>query len=152
MISLGHIPVRRGVAEREPLRVALDTLAAGGLVGVFPEGTRTSGAVEQVERGVGYLALRAGCPVVPVACVGTERLLPRGSRLPRLRQPVAVSFGPSVDLGAPAGRASRSAIGEATEQIRAELAALVLRTRTTHATVAPGRTGPPVAANRKESR
>src|SRR5262249_12451672 len=83
---IGQIPVRRAVPEREPLLTALATLAEGGIVGIFPEGTRGAGGEpQQVRHGIAYLALRAGCPVVPVACLGTERVLARGRRIPRLR-------------------------------------------------------------------
>src|SRR5437763_2466913 len=61
-----QIPVRRGAPDRTALRRALDVLAAGGVLGVFPEGTRGEGRLESVQHGIGYLALRAGCPIVPV--------------------------------------------------------------------------------------
>ena len=50
---------------------------------MFPEGTRGSGRLETVQHGIGYLALRAGCPVVPVVCLGTAEALPKGHKLPR---------------------------------------------------------------------
>ncbi|MBI3688263.1 MAG: 1-acyl-sn-glycerol-3-phosphate acyltransferase [Actinobacteria bacterium] len=151
MDSLGQIPVRRGVPEREPLNAALATLAAGGIVGVFPEGTRTAGTVQQVQRGVGYLALRARCPVVPVACVGTERVLRRGHRLPRPGQPVTVAFGSPMSVGTPSGGASRSAITDAADRVRDVLGAHVETTRAIHATTT-SRSGVRGAANRKEVR
>ena len=38
---IGQVAVRRGAADRRPLTLALDVLRGGGLVAVFPEGTRT---------------------------------------------------------------------------------------------------------------
>jgi 1-acyl-sn-glycerol-3-phosphate acyltransferase len=119
---IGQIPVRRGVVERAPLQAALAMLAAGGVVAVFPEGSRGAGTVESVRHGVAYLALRSGCPVVPVACHGT-----RGMQ--RLRRPrVRIAFGEPVEL--PVGRAaSRRNVGEAAERIRGAMAAHVVTTR-----------------------
>jgi 1-acyl-sn-glycerol-3-phosphate acyltransferase len=119
---IGQIAVRRGVPEREPLFTALATLAEGGVVGIFPEGTRGSGDVREVRHGIAYLALRSGCPVVPVACVGTERVLPRDRRLPRLRQPVTVAFGHPTQVAAPGTTPSRQNVAATAERIRALLA------------------------------
>lgn len=126
---IGQIPVRRGTAERAPLAAALDTLAAGGVVGVFPEGTRRGGEVDRVERGVAYLALRSGCPLHPVACHGTARL--RGRAAARSwRPPVRVVIGEQVAL--PEGaRASRRTVAEAADRVRGALATHVAATRPT---------------------
>ena len=119
---IGQIPVRRGVPEREPLLTALATLAEGGIVGIFPEGTRGSGDVREVRHGIAYLALRSGCPVVPVACLGTERVLPKGRRLPRLRQRVTVAFGAATRVTEPGTVRNRHNVAAAAERIRALLA------------------------------
>lgn len=125
---IGQIPVRRGIAERAPLQRALAALAAGGVVGVFPEGTRGAGTVEQVQHGIAYLALRSGCPVVPVACHGTGALLRRGRPVRRPR--VRVAFGAPIAVSGQR-RASRRMIAAAAEDIRAALAAHVAATRPT---------------------
>jgi 1-acyl-sn-glycerol-3-phosphate acyltransferase len=119
---IGQIPVRRGVPERGPLFTALATLAEGGAVGIFPEGTRGAGEVSQIRHGIAYLAVRSGCPVVPVACVGTQRVLPRGHLVPRLRRPVTVSFGSAAAVAAPGTPASRQNIAAAADRIRQLLA------------------------------
>jgi 1-acyl-sn-glycerol-3-phosphate acyltransferase len=119
--KIGQIPVRRGVAEREPLVTALAVLAEGGIVGIFPEGTRRADATEssallEVRHGIAYLALRSGCPVVPVACLGTERVLPRGRALPAWRRPVTVAFGPPLPVATE--RPTRQAIAVTATRIR----------------------------------
>jgi len=117
---LGQIPVRRDVVERAPLLTALEVLASGGAVGIFPEGSRGEGTVAEVRHGIAYLAVRSGAPVVPVACIGTAAILHRRSiRRPRVR----IVFGTPVSVAA--GRASRSAIAGAAEQIRVAMADLV---------------------------
>jgi 1-acyl-sn-glycerol-3-phosphate acyltransferase len=119
---IGQIPVRRGIAERTPIIAALDTLAAGGAIAVFPEGTRGSGEVSAVQHGIAYLAVRSGAPVLPVACVGTP-VIWRHRRTWR-RPPVRVVFGTPVKVSSE-GRTSRCAVAEAAEQIRSELSDLV---------------------------
>jgi len=65
------IPVRRGEFDREALRKALAVLAAGEVLLVAPEGTRSPALIEARE-GIAYMAHRSGCPIVPVAVEGTE--------------------------------------------------------------------------------
>jgi cytidylate kinase len=119
----GQIPVDRGRADRAALGEALNVLANGELLGMFPEGTRGNGRMESVQHGVGYVALRAGVPVVPVACVGTERAMPRGAKLPRFGARVLIAFGPAFRLEATGDPHSRRAVAEAAEEIRAHVAA-----------------------------
>lgn len=73
---LGAFPVRRGEADAESLQTARAILAAGGLVVVFPEGTRIDepDALGSPHHGAGRLALETGAPIVPTAIVGTHRL------------------------------------------------------------------------------
>lgn len=117
---IGQIPVRRGIAERAPLVAALDTLAEGGVVGIFPEGTRGVGDVSRVEHGIAFLALRSGCPVVPVACLGTASAF-AGWRPGRRRQ-VRVVFGEPFVIGTGRSGPARRTVAEAAEEIRIVLA------------------------------
>jgi 1-acyl-sn-glycerol-3-phosphate acyltransferase len=118
-----QIPVRRGTPDRTALGRALDVLAGGGVLGVFPEGTRGSGRLETVQHGIGYLALRAGCPVVPVVCLGTADALPKGSKLPRFRTRMDVVFGPAFEIDVDGNPRARSTVAAAAEQIRQHLLA-----------------------------
>ena len=116
-----QIPIRRGTPHREALRQALAVLEQGGALGVFPEGTRGAGTLETVQHGIGYLALRAGCPVVPVVCLGTAEALPKGKRFPRFRAPVDVVFGPPFHVVVDGPPRARSTVAAAAEQIRMHL-------------------------------
>lgn len=94
--SLGGFPVRRGAPDRQALRIAAAELARGGVVVIFPEGTRSvDGRLQPAEPGAALLALRTGAPVLPVAVVGAHRVLPKGARLPRPR-PIVVRLGPPL--------------------------------------------------------
>jgi 1-acyl-sn-glycerol-3-phosphate acyltransferase len=116
-----QIPIRRGAPHREALRRALDVLHGGGVLGVFPEGTRGAGTLESVQHGVGYLALRAACPVVPVVCLGTAEALPKGRVLPRWRSPVDIVFGPPFTVDVDGHPRARSTVAAAAEQVRTRL-------------------------------
>ena len=68
-------PVR---ADREALQRCQAVLTGGEPLVMFPEGTRRSGTEgQELKDGVAYLALRAGCPVVPVGIGGSECAMPR---------------------------------------------------------------------------
>lgn len=121
LLLLGQIPVHRGRPDRSALREAVAELERGGVVGMFPEGSRGSGQLEQVQHGVAYLALRTGVPIVPVACVGTALAMPYGARRPVWRAPVSVSFGEAFQLEVPTNRHARRAVAAAAEEIRLRL-------------------------------
>lgn len=118
---LGLIPVHRGQADRAALQAGLACLAGGGALGVFPEGTRGTGGLQQVADGLAYLALRSGAAVVPLAVHGTGAALPRGHRVPRFRAPVRVVFGPAVQLNIAGDPRARSTVRAAAEQLRLAL-------------------------------
>jgi len=118
-----QIPVRRGAPDRTALTRALGVLDNGGVLGVFPEGTRGEGKLETIQHGIGYLALRAGCPVVPVLCTGTAEALPKGRLLPKWRAPVDIVFGPAFRIEVDGNRRARSTVAAAAEQVREHLLA-----------------------------
>jgi 1-acyl-sn-glycerol-3-phosphate acyltransferase len=94
---LGAIPMSRTRAPLGALRTALAELAAGGTVGVFPEGARVWNWGEAVpKRGAAWLARRAGVPLIPIAIAGTERVMPRGTHKIK-RAPVRVVVCEAID-------------------------------------------------------
>lgn len=93
--GMGAIPVDRGGgrAVLTAFEAAVPILRAGGLVAVFPEGTRSpDGRLYRGRTGAVRLAAQAGVPVIPVGIRGTDRIRPSGARLPR-RRPITLSFG-----------------------------------------------------------
>ncbi|RLK53936.1 lysophospholipid acyltransferase family protein [Actinokineospora cianjurensis] len=117
--AIGQIPVRRGAPDRTPLTTAVGVLREGGLVGIFPEGTRGAGDVNAAEQGAAWLVRSTGAVVLPVATRGTRR--PEGGGR-RFRPPVDVLVGEPFELTVGKGRAG---LVSATEEIRARLAGLV---------------------------
>lgn len=124
LVNSGQIPVVREAIDPRPVRLCLDIVRAGGIIGVFPEGTRGDGRVLTAKPGVGYFALRTGAPVLPVACTGTyEMAHRRGVRRPLATLTVGepMRFEKHPD-GVPL---NRKPVAEVTERIRARLADLV---------------------------
>lgn len=73
--QLGSFPVKRGKADIQAIRQALKVLAAGQVLGIFPEGTRSkTGEMQAAFEGTALLAARAQVPIVPVALHGRYRL------------------------------------------------------------------------------
>jgi 1-acyl-sn-glycerol-3-phosphate acyltransferase len=94
--AVGQIPVRRGggSAADRALASAREVLDAGGVLGIYPEGTRSpDGRLYKGHTGVARMALGCGATVVPVACAGTSDIQPIGAMQPRLFRSLRVSFG-----------------------------------------------------------
>jgi len=96
ILWLGAIPMSRTRAPLGALRVALAELAAGGTVGLFPEGVRVwAWGEERPRRGAAWLACRAGVPLLPVAIAGSDDAMGRGARH-LSRRPVHVTVGEPI--------------------------------------------------------
>jgi 1-acyl-sn-glycerol-3-phosphate acyltransferase len=97
--SLYAFPVRRGTADLAAVKEALRRLKAGGVVLVFPEGTRTrDGSIGPMHGGPAAIAARAGVPIVPMVIDGAFEAWPRTRRLPR-PQRIRVACGRAVSAG-----------------------------------------------------
>lgn len=96
---MGAIPVdRSGGSNREALTAAVNSLRAGEVIGIFPEGKTSDGEdLLEFKKGVALLAHRTGVPVIPCAFEGTQHVFPRGSRVPKSTT-VQVSFGESLSV------------------------------------------------------
>jgi 1-acyl-sn-glycerol-3-phosphate acyltransferase len=106
MDRMGHIPVIRGTSNTDAMAVAVEELAKGACIGMFPEGTRSLGRELRARSGVGWLA--KAVPDATVVCVRTngttdvvrvpkrpsvtlEFYLPRGGQLQPDESPLAFS-------------------------------------------------------------
>jgi glycerol-3-phosphate dehydrogenase (NAD(P)+) len=70
----GCFPVRRGESDPDAMETARQVLASGGVVVIFPEGTRLrAGGVGRPRRGAFRLALQTGADVLPVCVIGSDR-------------------------------------------------------------------------------
>jgi 1-acyl-sn-glycerol-3-phosphate acyltransferase len=116
--ALGGFPVDRGVPDRSSLHTALAALAGGEPVVVFPEGTRRKGPlIEDLHDGAAYLAARAGVPMVPVGIGGSEEILAKGRKVPKLRRVVLV-VGDPLEPPRRDGPVRRSDVAVLTQRLR----------------------------------
>lgn len=84
---LGQIPLSRFDVDPAAIKDCLKVLRDGGVVAIYPEGTRGDGEFRHFHTGVAYLALVTGAPVVPLVMFGTrepgghmDSVPPRGAR------------------------------------------------------------------------
>ena len=93
------IPLNRGGMGIVGFKATLKSLKAGGVVVIFPEGTRSkNGELQQLKGGFIALVRRAKVPLVPCGFIGAHECLPRGTgaiRFRRIRcvygEPISVS-------------------------------------------------------------
>ena len=99
--AAGHVEVDRD-RGRGGFDAALQALRSGALVVVYPEGSITKnsdGRLMELKSGAVRLALESGFPLIPVAQIGAQEILPAYSRRPRLlKRPVV-----TIDVGRPLG-------------------------------------------------
>lgn len=123
--GVGQIPIEQATGDRDALRAARAVLRRGGIVGVFPEGTRGPGVVERAQQGAAFLALREDAPVLPVACLGTRSAGAERDAWPRPRSRLAVVLGEPFRLGDGQDGPGREQLRRATETLRTALVAHV---------------------------
>lgn len=118
LAAAGSFPVRRGEGDVEAFETAVRIVRAGGVMAMFPEGTRRRKGVRKKHEarphtGTARIALSAEAPLVPAAIRGMDRLSRFG--------PLSVAFGPPVPLGDLADADSYAAARAATERLWAEI-------------------------------
>lgn len=106
----GAYPVKRGSADRSAIREALKQLEQGWAVGIFLQGTRTAdGLIPEPKIGAALIAAKAQAPLLPVSLWGTQRILAKGSPLPR-PVPLTIRIGEPIDPPASTDRQGLEAV------------------------------------------
>ncbi|MFC8830150.1 lysophospholipid acyltransferase family protein [Streptomyces sp. NPDC057137] len=140
LLSIGQLKVDRTTTDRAAVTDALGVLQGGGVLGIFPEGSRGEGDFASLRSGLAYFAVRTGAPIVPVAVLGsTERRGRLIGALPPLRSRIDVVFGDAFDAqeeevrssakggggrrAGGSGRRTRQAMDDATLRIQKRLTA-----------------------------
>lgn len=119
--SIGSFPVRRGTPDRKAIRRSLEVLERGGVLVIFPEGTRSlDGRLRDAEPGAAMIALRTGIPVLPAAVVNSHRILPKGARWPRFER-VTVRFGALLHVPKIDGRLDHETLAHWGRRIMTEI-------------------------------
>ncbi|QPC46714.1 lysophospholipid acyltransferase family protein [Mangrovibacillus cuniculi] len=112
--QLQAFPVKRGLSDREALRKGLKLLKEGGVLGLFPEGTRSkNGQLGKGLAGAGFFALRTNAYVVPCAIIGPYKKFAT----------VKVVYGKPIDLAE--YRENRAGAEEVTAVIMGEIQKLI---------------------------
>ena len=123
--STGQIPLRRGnpAGARRAIDDALGVLDRGGVIGVYPEGTRSrDGMLHRGNLGPARLAAASGAAIVPVGLLGTDKVQAPDERLPHVGQQVRVRFGQPIRLQPYANH--RAHLRDVTDSMMADIADL----------------------------
>lgn len=122
--GIGQLPVDRsgGRASEAALSTGLRVLSRGGLLGIYPEGTRSpDGRLYRGKTGVARIALEAQVPVIPVAMIDTEKIQPPGRLVPRIGR-VGLRIGRPLDFSRYRGlEGDRFVLRSVTDEIMYEL-------------------------------
>lgn len=126
----GVHPVDRSTADVEAFRLAIRILEAGDVLLIFPEGTRSpDGTLQEPRDGLAVLALRTNAAIVPIGINGSDRVWPKGRKLPIPvpRRTITVRIGTPFHVAdvVPSGADRRAAKAIATAAIMGRIAALL---------------------------
>ena len=118
--NIGQLPMDRsgGRASAGSMEGVLGVLKAGGLLGIYPEGTRSpDGRLYRGKTGVARLVLQAGVPVIPVAMINTQVRRSRMLGIPSIWRP-GIRIGSPMDFRAYTGAGnSREVLRWITDEI-----------------------------------
>ncbi|MBN1849440.1 MAG: 1-acyl-sn-glycerol-3-phosphate acyltransferase [Deltaproteobacteria bacterium] len=79
----GYIGIERSDPKKAITSIngAADKIRKGASVLIYPEGTRNAdGQVQPFKKGGFHLALKAGCDIIPVTIVYSNKIVPKGKR------------------------------------------------------------------------
>jgi 1-acyl-sn-glycerol-3-phosphate acyltransferase len=120
----GMLPIDRsgGKASEASLNTGLRVLHEGEVLGIYPEGTRSpDGKMYRGRTGVARMILEAHVPVIPVAMIDTEKVMPVGRKIPKVRR-IGIVFGEPMDFSRFEGLESdRFILRSITDEIMYEL-------------------------------
>ena len=128
LTTIGGFPLDRNAsADRGALDGAMEVLARGEALAVFPEGERKAGpTVHPVADGAVWLSARSGAPIMQVGIGGSERSMPKGAKLAKPTRLVFL-YGELIAAPTPteeAKRLSRPQIRAHSDELRVTLQAL----------------------------
>ena len=123
--ALGMIPIDRagGGKSDAAMDAAEQVLRRGELFGIYPEGTRSrDGMLYKGHTGAARLALKVGCPIIPVGIIGTREIQPPDKFLPKTRLSCTLRFGRPVEVSRYAERADDHLVWrEITDEVMFEI-------------------------------
>ncbi|SDQ28639.1 lysophospholipid acyltransferase family protein [Leucobacter chromiiresistens] len=124
MTAVGQLPIDRsgGKASEASLNTGLGVLDRGDVLGIYPEGTRSPDArLYRGRTGVARLVLESGAVVVPAVMIDTEKAMPIGAKVPKIRR-IGTVVGKPLDFSRFAGMsADRFVLRSVTDEIMLEI-------------------------------
>jgi len=118
------IPIKRGESDMAALRTSLQVLKDGGILGIMPEGTRSgNGELGRGNPGIAILALKSGCPIVPMAFWGVEKAKANIKEL--RRTDFHLRAGDPFTLEPPAGKTTHEDRQKMADTVMQHIAALL---------------------------
>lgn len=125
--GIGMLPIDRsgGKASEASLNTGLGVLAREQVLGIYPEGTRSpDGKLYRGRMGVARVVLEGHVPVVPVAMIGTDKVMATGTKMPKVHR-VGVIVGEPLDFSRFDGmEGDRFVLRSITDEIMVELSRL----------------------------
>lgn len=127
---LNVVPVDRDGGGGAGLKAILDRLLIGGVILLFPEGTRTrDGQLQPAKSGIGLTVIKSTAMLVPVRVHGTFAAFGRHMKFPLPRR-VTVTYGEPLDFKAlreEAKTCSKPRLKEIYQQVADEIMAAIAR-------------------------
>lgn len=121
---LGVFPIKRGKTDIAALRTSFGILNNGGVLGMFPEGTRSkTGDMASFKTGIAMLIYKAHCPIVPVALINSKKVL-SGWLVP-VKVVVGEAFLPPL----PEGKATLEDLEKITLSIEDKVRSLIMKNK-----------------------
>lgn len=116
--AFGQVPLSRYEVDPTAIKDCLRVLRDGGVVAVFPEGSRGAGELLRIHTGVAYLALVTGAPVVPLSFFGTREPGGRIDSVPPAGSRFDLVFGSPVYLEQQPWPRTQTEVRTAAESLR----------------------------------
>jgi 1-acyl-sn-glycerol-3-phosphate acyltransferase len=112
--TLGAFPVKRGGVSKDAIRSAIALVQGGGVMGIFPEGTRNA-AAGIGKKGAAMIAVRSNAVIIPVAIIGEYRLFRK----------MKIRYGQPIDISEIIQDQSSDMLEKVTEKIMASIREMV---------------------------
>jgi 1-acyl-sn-glycerol-3-phosphate acyltransferase len=127
MNGVGQLSIDRsgGKASEASLDTGVQVLRRDEVLGIYPEGTRSpTGKLYRGRTGVARMILEGRAPVVPVAMFDTDKAMPIGSKIPKVRR-IGIVIGEPLDFSRFEGmEGDRFVLRSITDEIMVEIAKL----------------------------
>lgn len=97
--QLGGFPINRGEKDEWAINYVHNILTTGKVLGIYLEGTQSrNGALQKTKIGTAYMAIRANCPIVPMAINGTQQVLSQFPKRTEVTFNIASPIYPDPDI------------------------------------------------------